>query len=86
MFLVAGNTVQDAGPILTGENLVHPKERIVDVKERYSNRLAVLILVRQLATEELGSKDRGEKGQEEHKEDQVQETADVAKDYHLKLC
>jgi hypothetical protein len=66
--------------------LVHSKERIVDVKERYSYGFILVICLGQLATEELRSKNRGEKGQEKHKENKVQKTADITENDHLIAC
>jgi hypothetical protein len=54
--LVVGDSVQDAGPILTGENLIHPEERVVDVEEGYAYNFTVIFLW-YLATEELRRED-----------------------------
>ena len=69
-FLVASDTVQNAGPILTGKDLVHAQKGIVDVEKRDADGFAISLFWN-LATKELRSKNGCQEGQKKHEKDQV---------------
>lgn len=70
-FCEIGGAVHQSGPIFTGENLIHPEERVVYREEGYHKSLAILFLW-YLSSKELCCEYRGEKGKEEHEKDQIE--------------
>ena len=74
----AGNRVQDFGPVLAGENLVHAEERVEYRSEVDSDIPASGVLGRDLAPEELTCEDGHEEGDQEDEQHKVADTCRVA--------
>jgi hypothetical protein len=72
LLFVVRDIVKNGGPILTGKDLVHSEERVVNVKEGYPYRLAIVVFLGYLATKELRGEYGRKKSEKEHKENQVQ--------------
>jgi hypothetical protein len=84
--LITRRGVQDDGPILRTQNLVHPKERVPDGTKRHFILIpSIRIDRRNIPPNQLTTKNAHQKGKTEDEEDQVQQTVDIAQHFFL-LC